>query len=228
MKKMGANTLAYIVLLAMAFSVASASDPSPLQDFCVAVNDTNETVFVNGKFCKDPKLATPNDFFFSGLRVPGNTSNKLGSMVTPANVAQIPGLNTLGVSLARVDYAPYGLNPPHIHPRATEILTVLEGTLYVGFVTSNPENRLISKVLYKGDVFVFPQGLIHFQLNVGTTNAVAIASLSSQNPGVITIANAVFGSKPAISADVLTKAFQVDKNVVAYLQSQFWTDNHTY
>ena len=43
MKKMGASTLAYIVLLAMAFSVASASDPSPLQDFCVAVNDTNDS-----------------------------------------------------------------------------------------------------------------------------------------------------------------------------------------
>ncbi|KAJ9678659.1 hypothetical protein PVL29_020747 [Vitis rotundifolia] len=214
MKKMGANTLAYVVLLAMAFSVASASDPSPLQDFCVAINDTNDTMFVNGKFCKDPKLATPNDFFFSGLRVLGNTSNKLSSTVTPANVAQIPGLNTLGVSLARVDYTPYGLNPPHTHPRATEILTVLEGTLYVGFVTFNPKNRLISKVLYKGEVFIFPQGLIHFQFNVGTTNAVAIASLSSQNPGVITIANAVFGSKPAISADVLTKAFQVDKNVL--------------
>nr|CAN70904.1 hypothetical protein VITISV_032927 [Vitis vinifera] len=194
---------------------------NPLQDFCVAVNDTKTTVFVNGKVCKDPKVATANDFFFSGLRVPGYTSNKLGSMVTPANVAQIPGLNTLGISLARVDYAPYGLNPPHTHLRATEILTVLEGTLYVGFVTSNPDNRLIAKVLYKGDVFVFPEGLIHFHLNVGKTKAVAIAALSSQNPGVITIANAVFGSKPAISADVLTKAFQVDKKVVDYLQSQF-------
>ena len=40
---MGVNTLAYVVLLAMAFSVASASDPSPLQDFCVAVNDTKDT-----------------------------------------------------------------------------------------------------------------------------------------------------------------------------------------
>ncbi|XP_034707817.1 putative germin-like protein 2-1 [Vitis riparia] len=221
MKKMVINTLACIALSAMSFFLASASDPSPLQDFCVAVNDTKTTVFVNGKVCKDPKVATANDFFFSGLRVPGNTSNKLGSMVTPANVAQIPGLNTLGISLARVDYAPYGLNPPHTHPRATEILTVLEGTLNVGFVTSNPDNRLISKVLYKGDVFVFPEGLIHFQLNVGKTKAVAIAALSSQNPGVITIANAVFGSKPAISTDVLTKAFQVDKKVVDYLQSQF-------
>ncbi|KAJ9170516.1 hypothetical protein P3X46_018619 [Hevea brasiliensis] len=134
--------------------------------------------------------------------------------------------NTLGISLARIDFAPYGgLNPPHTHPRATEILVVLEGTLYVGFVTSNP-NRLITKFLNAGDVFVFPIGLIHFQFNIGQTNAVAISGLSSQNPGVITIANAVFGSNPPINPDVLTKAFQVDKNVVNYLQRQFWVNNH--
>ena len=84
----------------------------------------------------------------------------------------------------------------------------------MGFVTSNPENRLITKVLQKGDVFVFPVGLVHFQHNVGKVNAVAIAALSNQNPGVITIANAVFGSKPDIPADVLAKAFQVDKDTI--------------
>ncbi|KAL9379277.1 hypothetical protein Peur_027759 [Populus x canadensis] len=196
-------------------------------DFCVAINDTKDGVFVNGKFCKDPKLATENDFFFSGLNIARSTSNPVGSVVTPANVAQIPGLNTLGISLVRIDYAPYGgLNPPHTHPRATEILTVLEGTLYVGFVTSNPDNRLITKVLNPGDVFVFPVGLIHFQFNVGKTKASAIGALSSQNPGVITIANAVFGSTPPIRSDVLAKAFQVDKNIVDYLQKQFWYDNN--
>uniref|UniRef100_A0A6N2NIC3 Cupin type-1 domain-containing protein n=1 Tax=Salix viminalis TaxID=40686 RepID=A0A6N2NIC3_SALVM len=193
-------------------------------DFCVSINDTKDGVFVNGKFCKDPKLATAKDFFFSGLDIARNTSNPLGSVVTPANVAQIPGLNTLGISLARVDYAPYGgLNPPHTHPRATEILTVLEGTLYVGFVTSNPDNRLITKVLNPGDVFVFPVGLIHFQFNVGKTKAVAIAALSSQNPGVITIANAVFGSTPPIRSDVLAKAFQVDKNIPPALVSSSYS-----
>ncbi|CAB4289286.1 unnamed protein product [Prunus armeniaca] len=149
----------------------------------------------------DPKLANANDFFFSGLQNPRNTQN--------------PTLH------------PNGLNPPHTHPRATEILVVLEGTLYVGFVTSNGDgNRLFTKVLNKGDVFVFPIGLIHFQLNVGHVNAVAFAGLSSQNPGVITIANAVFGSKPPINPDVLTKAFQVDNKVVDYLQKQFWYDNN--
>ncbi|KAM7524853.1 hypothetical protein LguiA_014757 [Lonicera macranthoides] len=214
-----------ISILALASSLAYASDPSPLQDFCVAFNESKNAVFVNGRFCINPKLAKADDFFFSGLRNAGNTSNPVGSFVTQANVAQIPGLNTLGISLVRIDYAPYGLNPPHTHPRATEVLFVLEGTLYVGFVTSNPDNRLFTKVLNKGDVFVFPQGLIHFQFNVGKTNAVAIAALGSQNPGVITIANAVFGSNPPISPDVLTKAFQVDKKVIDYLQKQFWYDN---
>ena len=147
--------------------------------------------------------------------------------MTPVNVAQISGLNTLGISLVRIDYAPNGgQNPPHTHPRATEILVVAEGTLYVGFVTSNPDNRLITKILYPGDVFVFPVGLIHFQFNVGKTNAVAFAALSSQNPGVITIANAVFGSNPSINPDVLVKAFQLDKNVVKTLQSKFWWANN--
>ncbi|GMI65126.1 hypothetical protein like AT5G39110 [Hibiscus trionum] len=222
-----AHFILALSVLALAFAFAYASDPSPLQDFCVAINDPKDGVFVNGKFCKDPKLAKAEDFYYSGLNIPRNISNPVGSTVTPVNVAQIPGLNTLGISLARIDYAPSGgLNPPHTHPHAIEILLVVEGTLYVGFVTSNTDNRLITKVLYPGDVFVFPQGLVHFQFNVGKTNAVALAGLSSQNPGVITVANAVFGSNPAINPDLLVKAFQLDKNVVKNLQSKFWWANN--
>ncbi|KAK4259879.1 hypothetical protein QN277_006167 [Acacia crassicarpa] len=213
-----------VAFLALVFSFASADDPSPLQDFCVAINDTKHGVFVNGKFCKDAKLAKAEDFFFHVN--PGNTDNPLGSKVTPVTVNEILGLNTLGISLARIDFAAGGLNPPHIHPRGTEILIVIEGELLVGFVSSNQDNnRLFTKVLNKGDVFVFPIGLIHFQLNVGHENAVAIAGLSSQNPGVITIANAVFGSTPPISPEVLTKAFKVDEKIIAYLQKQFWYNN---
>ncbi|KAG6521847.1 putative germin-like protein 2-1 [Zingiber officinale] len=218
--------LLLIALLALASSSAIlASDPSPLQDFCVA--DLKSNVFVNGFTCKNMNDVKAEDFFFSGLDRPRDTNNYVGSTVTPVNVNQIPGLNTLGISLVRIDYAPNGLNPPHTHPRAAEILAVLEGELYVGFVTSNINNvnRLFTKILKKGDVFVFPQGLIHFQFNIGKTNAIAFAGLSSQNPGVITIANAVFGSKPPISDDVLAKAFQVDKNLIDWLQAQFWTYN---
>ncbi|KAH7526073.1 hypothetical protein JRO89_XSUnG0066800 [Xanthoceras sorbifolium] len=197
--------------------LALAYEPKPLQDFCVADSDTR----VNGLACKDPLMVQASDFSFSGLHITGNTSNAVGFSAKAVNVVQVPGLNTLGISMVRLDYAPWGTNPPHTHPRASEILTVVEGSLEVGFVTSNPENRLISKVLQKGDVFVFPVGLVHFQRNVGHGNAVAIAALSSQNPGTITIANAVFGSNAPIASDLLAKAFQVDKKIVDQIQWKF-------
>ncbi|KAK7331295.1 hypothetical protein VNO77_25517 [Canavalia gladiata] len=214
-----ANLSLVLALLALSLSIVLAVDSSTLQDFCVA--DPKAQVLVNGLVCKDPKLVDANDFFFGGLHIAGNTTNPVGSKVTPVFATQLPGLNTLGISMARIDFAPWGINPPHTHPRATEILTVLDGTLEVGFITSNPENRHIRKVLQKGDVFVFPIGLIHYQRNVGYGNAIAIAALSSQNPGVITIANAVYGSTPHIATDIIAKAFHLDKTTVNYLQSTF-------
>jgi quercetin dioxygenase-like cupin family protein len=72
-------------------------------------------------FFKAAKLDQPRD----------TTKSKVGSNITLINVLQLPGLNTLGILLARIDYVPLRQNPPHTHPRATEILTLLEGTLYV-------------------------------------------------------------------------------------------------
>ncbi|KAK8483938.1 hypothetical protein V6N13_014824 [Hibiscus sabdariffa] len=218
MKGIHSILVACFLVLAFVCFLASAFDPSPLQDFCVAIDDPKDagthSVYDSQFYVNDIDHDANNTLNAS-------TSNRVGSKVTTVNVDQIPGLNTLGISLVRIDYAPYGENPPHTHPRGTEILVVVQGTLYVGFVTSNPENRLITKILYPGDVFVFPIGLIHFQYNLGNTPAVAFAGLSSQNAGVITIANAVFGSNPPINPYVLTKAFQLDKNVVTHLQSIF-------
>uniref|UniRef100_J3M1G1 Germin-like protein n=1 Tax=Oryza brachyantha TaxID=4533 RepID=J3M1G1_ORYBR len=162
-----AAVVAAVVVCSSVLPRALASDPSPLQDFCVA--DKLSNVFVNGFVCKNPKQVTANDFFFRGLNVAGNTMNAQGSAVTPVTVVELPGLNTLGISLARIDFAPNGgQNPPHTHPRATEVLTVVQGTLLVGFVTSNQNgNQLVSRQLGEGDVFVFPMGLIHFQVTQG-------------------------------------------------------------
>ncbi|XP_057768748.1 putative germin-like protein 2-1 [Salvia miltiorrhiza] len=206
--------------LALSFCcIAFAFEPSPLQDFCVA--DALNSARVNGLVCKSPASVQASDFSFSGLHMPADTKNPFGATVTPVTVAQLPGLNTLGIALARIDYAPNGVIAPHFHPRASEILTVLEGSLEVGFVGSNPENRQIMKTLHKGDVFVFPVGLLHYQRNVGNGYAVSISGLSSQNPGVITATNAIFGSKPDISSDVLAKSFQVDESIVEQLQGKF-------
>ena len=180
-------------------------------------------VLVNGFACKNAMMVSADDFFFRGLEKPGDTSNILGSMVTPVNVMQLAGLNTLGISMARIDFSPYGLNPPHTHPRATEILVVMEGSLYVGFITTG--DKLIYKTLEKGDVFVFPKGLVHFQQNVGYGNAVALAALSSQNPGTQQITKSLFGASGPVDPSVLAKAFMIDPNLVKLLQAKFSAAN---
>ncbi len=192
-----------------------ASDADPEQDFCVA--DLASATLVNGLVCKSPAAVTANDFVFHGLAISGNTKNAAGS----------PGLNTLGISMARLDFAQGGLVPPHTHPRATEILFVVEGSLLVGFVSTN--NQLFATTVNKGDVFVFPRGLLHFELNVGKGQATAIAALNSQNPGVQAQAAALFGS--GISDVVLEKAFGLREKAVEHIKAKFaaWKprfDNH--
>ncbi|KAK4347416.1 hypothetical protein RND71_033755 [Anisodus tanguticus] len=172
-------------------------------------------VYVNGKVCKDPNLVEAEDFLFSGLHIAGNTSTPSGNIGTKAI---IPGLNTFGLSMARGDFAPSGFSSPHVHPRASEMVLVLEGHLEVGFVTSNLENRLITKFLQVGDVFVFPQGLVHFQRNArGDTHVVSLSAFSSQNSELSRVSVACFESNPAIPVDLLAKAFQVDEKTASQM-----------
>ncbi|MED6168524.1 Germin-like protein subfamily 2 member 4 [Stylosanthes scabra] len=172
------KTIAILVIFSTAISFAFASDPDTLQDLCVAL-PSSSGVKVNGFACKEESNVTESDFFFNGLAKSAKINNTVGSVVTAANVEKIPGLNTLGVSLSRIDYNPGGLNPPHAHPRATEVVFVLEGELEVGFVTTS--NKLISKTIKEGEVFVFPKGLIHFQKNTMGTSQLPLSLPSTAN-----------------------------------------------
>ncbi|KAF8395785.1 hypothetical protein HHK36_019736 [Tetracentron sinense] len=206
-----------LFLIVLLPSPCRSADPDPLQDFCVA--NLNASISVNGFPCKPVSEVKSDDFFFDGLSKEGNTTNIFGSKATGANVLAFPGLNTLGLSMNRVDFAPGGVNPPHTHPRATEAGVIIEGKLLVGFVTT--ANVLHSKVLEAGEMFVIPRGLVHFQLNVGEGKAVSLTAFNSQLPGAVILPFTLFDSTPPIPNDVLTKAFQVDENVINDIKSKF-------
>lgn len=191
------------------------ADADPLQDFCVA--DESNKIFLNGFPCKDPAKVTPADFSFRGLRNQGNLNNTFGAALQTAFVGQFPGINTQGISWARLDFAPGGLNVPHWHQRATEILSVQEGELLVGFVDTN--NKLWSSTLQKGDITVFPRGLLHFQFNPGKTIATAALALNSQNPGRSDSGKSTFGS--GIKEQILEKAFGLSPEIVKQLEKFF-------
>ncbi|KAK3159832.1 hypothetical protein QOZ80_1BG0051600 [Eleusine coracana subsp. coracana] len=202
------------IVLALA-TPSLAGDPDMLQDICVA--DLMSPIKLNGFPCK--ANVTADDFVSAKLKNPGNTNNPNGAVVTAANVETFPGVNTLGVSMARIDYAPGGQNPPHTHPRATEIIFVLEGTLEVGFITT--ANKLFTKTITKGDVFVFPARLVHFQQNRGHGPAAVIAAFNSQLQGTQAIAMTLFGATPPVPSDILAKAFRVNNGVVNAIKAKF-------
>ena len=214
-----ASPASFLVLAFLALCLTTtvlAADEDPLQDFCVAYNNTQVTL--NGLPCKPAAQVQSWDVKSDLLRQAGTLTPGLGVAVNLASAINFPGLNTQGLSIARIDFQPKGLNPPHVHPRATEVLFLAQGTLVVGFVSTAPGNPLFQQTLYKGDLFVFPRGLVHFQLNPDKHNpALAISALNSQNPGTSQLAAALFASQPPLPKEVLEIALGIDDQEVKSL-----------
>ncbi|KAB1220690.1 Germin-like protein subfamily T member 2 [Morella rubra] len=78
----------------------------------------------------------------------------------------------------------------------------MKGKLLVGFVTIG--NMFYSKVLTTGQMFVIPQGLVHFRKNVGEGKALAFTTFNSHMPGAVVLPFALFASTPPIPNGVLT------------------------
>ncbi len=219
-----AAVLLLVGLHAPVVPLVSAADEDPLQDFCVALSASDQkqlglaSLTVNGLPCKPAAAVQSSDFASPQLRKPADFTGQLGSAVNLATVATFGALNTQGLSIARIDFKPRGINPPHVHPRATEVLFLAKGTLLVGFVSTAPNNTFFYKTIYAGDLFVFPRGLVHFQFNPDKSKpALAIAALNSQNPGTSQLAVALFASNPPLPEEVLETTLGIDDDEVQRL-----------
>lgn len=198
-----------IFLISLFLSISNAS----VQDFCVA--DIKGLDTPSGYPCKPASTVTSDDFAFEGLIAPGNITNIINAAVTPAFVAQFPAVNGLGLSAARLDLGPAGVIPLHTHPGASELLVVTQGHITAGFVSS--ANTVYIKTLKKGELMVFPQGLLHFQATAGKRNAVAFAVFSSASPGLQILDFALFASN--FSTPLITKTTFLDPVLVKKLKS---------
>ncbi|KAH7536941.1 germin-like protein subfamily 3 member 2 [Ziziphus jujuba] len=205
------SRIVFLFVIILNKYVSRASDPDPVQDFCIPITKPASSVIQ----CKNFSTVTVEDFVYSGIKERGEFG-QTGLSSTAVNSNVFPGLNTLGMSLVRADFEVDGINVPHFHPRATEIAYVLKGKVYSGFVDTN--NRVFAKVIGQGDVMVFPRGLVHFQMNVGDTQATILGSFNSQNPGLQRIPTAVFGS--GIKDELLEKAFGLSSKEISKLKKR--------
>ncbi|KAL5698230.1 Auxin-binding protein ABP19a [Ranunculus cassubicifolius] len=198
----------YTSLFLFALLFASSANAG---DFCVG--DLKGPLTPSGYHCK--AKVTVDDFVYSGLAAAGNTTNIISAAVTPAFAAQFPGLNGLGISIARLDLAPGGVIPFHTHPAGNEVLLVLSGAIDCGFVSS--ANTVYLKTLKRGDVMIFPQGLLHFQINSGNHPAIASVTFSSSSPGLQILDFALFAND--LPTQLVAKTTFLDPTTIKKLKS---------
>jgi len=118
-----------------------------------------------------------------------------------------------------VAIAPGGYNQPHSHPGVTEAGVVIEGSVLVGFLTTN--YTLYSKVIGPGDMFVIPPGLIHYEGNVGKTQCRLLTVVADDLPSEVGVPHTLLATKPAIPNEVLISAFKADSKTINMLRSKF-------
>lgn len=150
-------------------------------------------------------------FDFNVAANPGVTPGE-GGQVDLAFRKNFPILTDLGISAAGIFFNPCGLNTPHIHPRASEFLTVAtDSNILTGFVLENGLATEFNTTLTQFQGTVFPQGSIHFQQNLDCKPAVAIAGLNSEDPGASSIAqNFIVNLDPNVVDATLGFPKQID------------------
>ncbi|KAK8586284.1 hypothetical protein V6N13_082097 [Hibiscus sabdariffa] len=178
------------ILFVFSLTLTVTSTQVLAQDFCVA-DLASGIVTPSGYPCKMETNLTSDDFAFSGLGLAGNTSNIISAAVTP------------------------GILPMHTHPGATELLYVVHGHITAGFISS--ANKVYLKTLNKGDVMIFPQGLLHFQINAaGRRPSLAIVTFNSPNPGLQILDFALFAND--LPSSLLEKSTFLDDAQVKKLK----------
>ncbi|KAJ0789289.1 putative germin, rmlC-like cupin domain superfamily, rmlC-like jelly roll [Helianthus annuus] len=136
--------------------------------------------------------------------------------VFKATMAGFPALNGQSVSYAVLEFPGNTVNPPHMHPLASELLYVLMGSLDVGFVDTT--NKLFTQKLQEGDILAFPKGLVHFQFNSDANNAaLALSAFGSASPGTVSVPNSTFNSTN--DDNVLALSFKTDVATIQKIKS---------
>ncbi|KAL5721219.1 hypothetical protein ACHQM5_013806 [Ranunculus cassubicifolius] len=200
---MAFNFLKLALFFLLLTYVAHASDPDIVSDFISTPNSS-----VDGSFFTNTALRGVLDAASPTFKV------------TKASLAEFPALNGQSVSMAVLQYPAVSINPPHSHPRASELLLVVQGTLEVGLVDTT--NKLYNQTLQVGDMFIFPKGLVHYQYNAHpTAAATAISAFGSASAGTVSVPTAVFAT--GIDDGILANAFKTDAATIQKIKAGLTT-----
>ncbi|XP_074352380.1 putative germin-like protein 9-2 [Apium graveolens] len=180
------------IILFLLIARGRANDPDIISDFVIPANTTT---------------IDENFFTYTGLRTTFTTEFPTEFKATKANMVEFPALVGQSISYLVVQLPVGAVNPPHLHPRSSELLLVISGYIEAGFVDTS--NKLYTQLLQPGDIFVVPKGLLHYQYNANANiNATALTAFGSANGGKVTLPVALF--ETGIDDEILAKSFRTD------------------
>ncbi|GLJ36554.1 hypothetical protein SUGI_0734750 [Cryptomeria japonica] len=186
-----------LTVLSILDAVVYGSDPDPLTDYTPGVTSfVLHDIFTNGDIISDT-----------------------GGIRAAASVDNFPAMQSQGLTYVWFKLVPCGVNLPHTHPRASEMLALISGgPLQVGLVDT--QGNVFIDIMYPGDVTIFPRGTLHFQLNLGKEEAHFIATLNSENPGVLISSESIL-KLPLIA---VATAFNITQHEVKGLRSLIYPE----
>ncbi|KAJ3230196.1 hypothetical protein HDU78_008571 [Chytriomyces hyalinus] len=173
------NHLLFLALLAATsfLSAQSASPPS---------STTSEPYDYSKTEVQRMKQFNHEDFITDLLHNPKSTEVGKGGSLAKMNLGSMPALARQGLAMVLINLNPCGANLPHVHPRASEAIYVIQGNVQVGFIEENGAKVIVND-LVQGQATFIPQGSIHYQVNLGCEQAVMIAANNNEDPGTLTI-----------------------------------------
>ncbi|KAM7496939.1 hypothetical protein LguiA_021353 [Lonicera macranthoides] len=141
------NKLLFLFISSLSvIGLAIAGDPDILTDFIAPATETVDSNF----------------FTYTGMRVLVGSDQSPAFKVLKASMSEFPALNGQSVSYAVLEFPVGGTNPPHSHPRASELLFLFQGLVHFQY-NVDPKSP-----------------------------ALAVSAFGSANPGTVSAPNNVF------------------------------------
>lgn len=173
----------------------------------------------NGELLQGQELVDRTVFDFEAAKKASPGAK--GGETAGADVSSFPILKDLGLATTVGFVEPCGMNTAHVHPRASEFLTVVKGELQSGMIL---QNGLLQAGKGTGEIrthlsqfqgTVFPQGSIHYQFNPSCAETIFVAHLNAEDPGTNQIAQGFFNLDGDVVAATLgfSKEFQSGKDI---------------
>ncbi|CAA9956975.1 hypothetical protein CFE70_000556 [Pyrenophora teres f. teres 0-1] len=189
-----------IILTTLLPSLLVSADPVPSKSRTLNPELNAALKSAATTYDRNALLSSPEDWYYDFNQHP-NFNSPTGAVIN-ADAATFPAVTGLGSSVALLKLAPCGMLPPHLHPRATNMVTAITGNTTTYMIGEN--GVAMRKVdLTPLMVTLFPQGSLHMMQNNDCEPSLLISSLNSDDSGTLNILPSLW----TVPQDIVDAAF---------------------